>query len=121
MTNADVAAICEGLPGAELTHPFGPEHDAWKVGGKIFAITASDAAAVTVKTSGEATARMLIDVGVGEKAAYLNSSWVRLPYAKAGAAEITFRITDSYRLIRGALTKKAQAALAPFPAEEAAP
>lgn len=30
------AARAEELPGAELTHPFGPEWDVFKVRGKVF-------------------------------------------------------------------------------------
>lgn len=30
------AARAETLPGAELSYPFGPEWDVWKVGGKVF-------------------------------------------------------------------------------------
>ncbi len=32
-----VAAICRRLPGAEVSDPWGGGHDAWKVGGKMFA------------------------------------------------------------------------------------
>lgn len=33
---AVAAARTQELPGAELTHPFGPELDVWKVRGKVF-------------------------------------------------------------------------------------
>ena len=32
-----VNAICAGFPGAEVSDPWGGGHDAWKVGGKMFA------------------------------------------------------------------------------------
>ena len=34
-----VNAICAGLPGAEVSDPWGGGHDCWKVGGKMFAVT----------------------------------------------------------------------------------
>ncbi|MEO0999494.1 MAG: hypothetical protein AAFW69_02640 [Pseudomonadota bacterium] len=37
MERADVNRICAGFPGAVLEDPWGGGHDAWKVGGKMFA------------------------------------------------------------------------------------
>lgn len=33
---AGATAACEELPGAEMSHPFGPEWDVWKVRGRVF-------------------------------------------------------------------------------------
>lgn len=38
MDRAGVGKACLALPGATMDHPFGPGHDAYKVGGKMFAI-----------------------------------------------------------------------------------
>ncbi len=113
MTRDTVNKICEGLPGAEWSEPFGPGHDIWKVGGKIFAAIGAETPGVSVKTPDVETASMLIEAGVGAKAPYFHRSWVLLPF-DAGKDELTHRIHRSYALIRASLTKKAQAALAPF-------
>ncbi|WP_392354254.1 MmcQ/YjbR family DNA-binding protein [Brevundimonas sp. LF-1] len=33
---------CLALPGATMDHPFGPGHDAYKVGGKMFALIGAE-------------------------------------------------------------------------------
>jgi predicted DNA-binding protein (MmcQ/YjbR family) len=38
----DVHAVCAALPGAVLTFPFGEETAVYKVGGKVFAVTAAE-------------------------------------------------------------------------------
>ncbi len=37
MTRDEINALCATLPGAENSDPWGGGHDAWKVGGKMFA------------------------------------------------------------------------------------
>ncbi|MCK8483981.1 MmcQ/YjbR family DNA-binding protein [Aliiroseovarius sp. S2029] len=113
MTRDAINKICAALPGAEWSEPFGPGHDVWKVGGKIFAAMGAVTEGVSVKTPDVETASMLIEAGVGSKAPYFHRSWVLLPF-DAGQDELTYRIHRSYALIRASLTKKAQAALAPF-------
>ncbi|HET7411440.1 MAG TPA: MmcQ/YjbR family DNA-binding protein, partial [Pararhizobium sp.] len=61
-----VAAICGALPGAEVSDPWGGGHDAWKVGGKMFALIGAVAEGVAVKCPDIETAEMLKDAGVGE-------------------------------------------------------
>lgn len=107
---ARINEICSAMPGAEWSSPFGPGHDCWKVGEKIFALMGSMDHGLSVKTDSVETAQMLIDAGVGEKAPYLHRSWVRLPPGTA-EDEIRHRIETSYDIIRAGLTKKAQAAL----------
>jgi predicted DNA-binding protein (MmcQ/YjbR family) len=106
--------LCAALPGAEVSQPFGPEHNVWKVGGKIFAALAEGGAGISVKTPSVETAEMLIAAGIGRKAPYFHKSWVQLP-ADTDPAELRHRIEASYRLIRASLPKGVQAALAPFP------
>ena len=38
MSRQTVNAICKTFPGAEVSDPWGGGHDAWKVGGKMFAV-----------------------------------------------------------------------------------
>ncbi len=110
MTRKIVASICEPLPGAECSDPWGGGHDAWKVGGKMFACIGSMNDGVSVKTPDIETAQMLIEAGVAERAPYFHKSWVRLPWG-ADPEEMRHRISVSYDIVRASLTKKVQSAL----------
>lgn len=105
-----VNAICEGLPGAEVSDPWGGGHDAWKIGGKMFACIGAVTPGVSVKTPDIETAEMLIEAGVGRKAPYFHRSWLLLP-DDTTEDELRHRLLTSYDLVRAGLTKKAQAAL----------
>jgi predicted DNA-binding protein (MmcQ/YjbR family) len=113
MSREIVNAMCRTLPGAEVSDPWGGGHDAWKVGGKMFACIGAVMPGVSVKTDSVETAQMLIDAGVGVKAPYLHRSWVNLPWGTS-EAELRHRITASYLLVRASLTRQAQSQLAPF-------
>ena len=118
MTRDRVNDICGKLPGAEVSDPWGPgkdgeRHDAWKIGGKMFACVGSKLPGVSVKTDSIETAQMLIDVGVGQKPPYFHRSWVLLP-DDVEDDELILRLTNAYKIIRSKLTKKAQAALPPL-------
>lgn len=113
MSRAKVNAICRTFPGAELSDPWGGGHDAWKVGGKMFACIGAVMPGVSVKTDSIETAEMLIAAGVGVKAPYFHRSWINLPWSTP-EDELRHRLVQSYRLVRSGLTKKAQAALDPF-------
>ncbi len=119
MTRDLVNDICRALPGgAAWSEPFGPGHDVWKVGDKIFACTggAQTPPGVSVKCADIETAQMLIEAGVGVKAPYFHRSWVNIPPFNAGEEELRHRVERSYDLIRGgSLTKKAQAGGLPPP------
>lgn len=115
MSRTLINSICASFPGAEVSDPWGLQddgsrHDAWKVGGKMFASIGAKTPGVSVKTSSIETAQMLIDVGVGIKAPYMHKSWVNLPFG-TDEDELRSRITASYRIIRSGLTKKTQAEL----------
>lgn len=103
---------CRNLPGAEVSDPWGGGHDAWKVGGKMFACIGALDEGVAVKTPDPETAAMLIEVGLARRARYFHRSWVLLPWGVA-EDELAHRLTASYDLIRGKLPKKVQAGLAP--------
>jgi predicted DNA-binding protein (MmcQ/YjbR family) len=105
--------IAASLPGTEVSDPWGGGHDAWKVGGKMFACVGAMREGVNVKTDSIETAEMLIDAGVGERAKYFHRSWVYLPEDTA-EAELQHRIEVSYRIVRAGLPKKVQAGLAAF-------
>ena len=113
MSRELVNRICKEYPGADVSDPWGGGHDAWKVGGKMFACMGAATPGVSVKTDSIETAQMLIDVGVGVKAPYFHLSWVNLPWG-ASEDELYHRLAASYRLVRASLTRKAQAELDPF-------
>ena len=113
MSREQVNTICATFPGAELSDPWGGGHDAWKVGGKIFACIGAVTPGVSVKTDNIETAQMLINAKVGVKAPYFHRSWINLPWG-VDEDELRYRLANSYRLVSGSLTKKAQAELDPF-------
>lgn len=110
MTRAEINAICAAFPGAEVSDPWGGGHDAWKVGGKMFASIGAVTPGVSVKTDSVETAQMLIDAGVGTKAPYFHRSWILLG-PEVAEDEVRHRLKTSYDLIFAKLTKKQQAAL----------
>ncbi len=99
---ADVAAICQALPGAEVSDPWGGGHDAWKVGGKMFACIGAVAEGVSVKCDSVETADMLKEAGVALHAPYFHRSWVRV-LEDADPGELSHRIRVSYDLVRAKL------------------
>ncbi|MEP4979874.1 MmcQ/YjbR family DNA-binding protein [Ascidiaceihabitans sp.] len=113
MTRDDINAICATFPGAELSDPWGGGHDAWKIGGKMFASIGVKGDGVSVKTPDVETAALLIEVGAAEKAPYFHRSWVRVQWEGADPAEMADRLAQSYDIVRSGLTKKFQATLAP--------
>src|SRR5829696_5936253 len=112
MSREIVNAICRAFPGAEVSDPLGGGHDAWKVGGKMFACIGAVVPGVSVKTDSIETAEMLIEAGVGGKAPYLHGSWVNLPWGTS-ENELRHRLTASYRLVRSSLHEEV-ASPAPF-------
>ena len=108
---ARVDAICEALPGAEKSDPWGGGHDAWKVGGKMFANIGAMGTGVSVKTPDVETATMLIEAGAAVRAPYFHKSWVHLPFEDMQEDELRHRLAISYDLVFSKLTKKAQKAI----------
>lgn len=106
-----VNSTCASFPGAGVSQPFGPDHDVWKVGGKIFAIVGQTGDGVSVKTDHVDTARLLIEAGRAVRAPYLHASWARIPFDRVPDEELQERIARSYALIRASLPKKLQATL----------
>ena len=113
MSRELVNSICRCFPGADVSDPWGGGHDAWKVGGKMFACIGAVMPGVSVKTDSIETAEMLIDAGIGVRAPYFHRSWVNLPW-DTSEDELRYRLAVSYRLVRASLTKRLQAQLAPF-------
>jgi predicted DNA-binding protein (MmcQ/YjbR family) len=114
MTRGFVNRFCASLPGAEHSDPWGGGHDAWKVGGKLFAVIGAVDEAVSVKCRDGETAELLIELGRAERAPYFHRSWVRIKLGEGCAIpedELAGRLLASYHLIRAALPKKVRLAL----------
>jgi len=112
MSRAFVQTVCEPLPGAEKSDPWGGGHDAWKINGKMFACIGAMDTGVAVKTADPDFAAMMIEAGDAERAPYFHKSWVLLPWG-TDESLMRDRLLVSYDIIRAGLTKKAQAALPP--------
>jgi predicted DNA-binding protein (MmcQ/YjbR family) len=111
-----VNAVCAALPGATWSDPWGGGHDAWKVGGKLFAVVgAIEGHGLDVKCPDIDTAALLIDMGRAFRAPYFHASWVRIPFGHVPDDEMADRLRISYGVIRASLTKKLQATLDPWP------
>lgn len=113
MTRKAVNDICKSLPGAECSDPWGGGHDAWKIGGKMFASIGTMQTGVAVKCASIEQALHLEDLFGWPKAPYFHRSWVHIPL-DTNPAELRHRIENSYQTVRSSLTKKAQAALPPY-------
>ncbi len=109
-----VNAHCAAMPGAQVSDPWGGGHDAWKVGGKLFAVVGSLGDGVSVKCPDFETAQLLIEVGRAARAPYFHRSWVHLPWGLVAEDELRDRLTISYRVIRSGLPKRVQAGLDPL-------
>lgn len=105
MSRQAINAICASLPGAQVSDPWGGGHDAWKVGGKMFACIGAITPGVSVKTESIEMAEMLIGMGVGVKAPYFHRSWINIPF-DAAPDELRHRLHTSYRIVRASLPKK---------------
>ena len=114
MTRAALSTLCRTLPGAEVSDPWGGGHDAWKVGGKMFACVGALDQGVAVKTADPGFAALLIESGDAERARYFHRSWVLIPWG-ADEGFLRDRVTISYDLIRAKLPKRLREALPPRP------
>ena len=110
MSRATVNAICSTFPGAVVSDPWGDGHDAWKIGGKMFACMGAREEGVAVKTDSIETAEMLIEAGVGRKARYFHRSWINLSWDLA-EDRLRKRLAVSYRIVRSGLPRRVQAEL----------
>lgn len=110
MTRETVTQHCATLPGAAVSDPWGGGHDAWKVGGKMFACIGTKGSGVAVKCADVDQAAFLIDMGRATRAPYFHRSWVLIGW-DVPRDELCDRLTTSYTLIRAGLSKKLQATL----------
>lgn len=108
MDRAGVKRYCLSLPAVTLDHPFGPGHDAYKIGGRMFAlIGAMDG--LSFKVSDIAYA-VLTETGRAAPAPYLaRAKWVHLnDPADWPDDELTEHLVNAHALIAAKLTRKAR-------------
>jgi predicted DNA-binding protein (MmcQ/YjbR family) len=105
---------CLSLPGVTEQIQWGSDL-VFKVGGKMFAVAATDPAAshrLSFKCSDEGFAELLEQEGIVPAPYLARAKWVALETFDAlGDREITGRISEAYDLVFARLTKKDQAAI----------
>jgi predicted DNA-binding protein (MmcQ/YjbR family) len=106
-----VGKVCLALPGATLDHPFGDDHDAYRVGGKMFCMVGA-MGGVSFKVSDIAFA-VLTEEGRARPAPYLaRAKWVNL--AEIGQwpdDDLADHLAIAHGIVAGKLPKKQRAAL----------
>ena len=93
MDRAGVKRFCLSLPAATLDHPFGEDHDAYRVGGKMFAIMGG-MGGLSFKAS-DIAYEVLTETGRAIPAPYLaRGKWVHLPRPRRLARRRAERPSD---------------------------
>jgi len=111
MDRDGVGKVCMALPGVTLAHPFGDDHDAYKVGGKMFAIIGG-MGGLSFKVS-DIAFEVLTGDGRARPASYLaRARWVHLEDpADWPDDELAEHLVIAHGIVAARLTKKARAAL----------
>ncbi|MBN2905431.1 MAG: MmcQ/YjbR family DNA-binding protein [Rhodobacteraceae bacterium] len=105
MTEDQIIALCDALPGAMRSQPFGPEVEVWKIGGKIFALMARGGARISVKCADPGFAELLIETGAATRAPYLpRGGWIAIDTTDRDT--LTHRLRESYDTVRARLPKR---------------
>lgn len=111
MDRAGVGKVCLGLPAATLDHPFGEGHDAYRVGGKMFAMV-GERGGISFKVS-DIAYEVLTESGLARPAPYLaRNKWVNLPQIDDWADdELAEHLAIAHGIVAAKLTRKARKAL----------
>jgi len=111
MDRDQVDAFCLSLPATTLDHPFDPSHNAFRVGGKMFAITGADGK-LSFKVS-DIAYEVLTDGGMARPAPYMaRAKWVQVDLpCDWEEAELKDHLGAAHAIIAAKLTKKARAEL----------
>jgi len=111
MDREGVGKVCLALPGATLDHPFGEHNDAWRVGGKMFAMV-GEQAGISFKVS-DIAYEVLTGSGRARPAPYLaRAKWVNLTgIGQWPDDELAEHLAIAHGIVAAKLTKKQRAAL----------
>ena len=111
MDRNGVERACLALKGATLDHPWGDDHDAYRVGGKMFAMIGA-MGGLSFKAS-EIAFEVLTESGTARPAPYLaRAKWVHLNDPNDWPDEqLAEHLRAAHTLIVAKLTKKARAEL----------
>lgn len=111
MDRAGVGRVCLALPAATLDHPFGDDHDAYRIGGKMFCMVGA-MGGVSFKVS-DIAYEVLTEEGRARPAPYLaRNKWVNLPrIGDWPDDELAEHLAIAHSIVAATLTRKARAAL----------
>ena len=111
MDRVGVGKVCLALPGATLDHPFGDHHDAYRVGGKMFAMV-GERGGISFKVS-DIAYEVLTGSGRARPAPYLaRAKWVNLERIDDWPDdELAEHLAIAHGIVAAKLTRKARAGL----------
>ena len=111
MDRAGVGRVCLALPAATLDHPFGDDHDAYRVGGKMFCMVGA-MGSISFKVS-DIAFEVLTESGRARTAPSMaRNKWVNLPRIDDWPDdELAEHLAIAHSIVAAKLTKKARAAL----------
>lgn len=109
MDRAGIGKVCLGLPGATLDHPFGEDHDAYRVGGKMF-VMVGEKGGVSFKVS-DIAYEVLTETGRARPAPYLaRAKWVNIENPETADEwddqDLADHLRRAYAIIVSKLTRK---------------
>ena len=111
MDRVGVGKLCLALSAATLDHPFGDDHDAYKVGGKMFCMVGGGGS-ISFKVSDIAYV-VLTESGRARPAPYMaRNKWVNLAQINDWADdELAEHLAIAHGIVAAKLTKKLRAVL----------
>ena len=108
MDRGSVRDFCFGLKAVTMDHPFGEHHDAFRIGGKIFAMV-GETGGISFKVS-DIAYEVLTETGHARPAPYMaRNKWVNLQTIDAWPDdELGEHLRIAHGIVAGKLTKKAR-------------
>ena len=112
-----VRRTCASMPGAQLTNPFGPTTDVYKVGAKMFALVGADGdiPRVNLKCDPDYASYLVQQYGGVTPGYHMNKRhWITVTLDASVPWEVLEElITVSYDLVLASLTARARGDVAP--------
>lgn len=108
MDRDGVGRVCLAMPGVMLDHPWDEGHDAYKVGGKMFAVVGG-MGSLSFKAS-DIAFEVLVEEGRARPAPYMgHNKWLNLELpCDWPDEELAEALRNAHALIAAKLTKKAR-------------